>query len=349
MSVYKDNKTGKWFTTFRYTDWTGKRKQVKKAGFALRREALEYEHNFLEKQSKSPDILFKNLYANYIEDCSHRLKYSTLVRKQSIFSKNILPYFENKPINTISAADVRLWQNNLIKTNLAETSLKIINGELSAIFNFALKYYELIINPAKQCGSIGKQKADTMEFWAKEEFDTFISVVDDVRYNTIFYLLFYTGMRIGELLALTGNDFCYSPPTVSINKTYSKIGKKEIITTPKTEKSKRVIHLPMFLIDKIKVYIGCIYAYDPGNKLFDVSKSDLYSNLKKYSASANVKKIRIHDFRHSHASLLINMGIQPMEIRDRLGHENITTTLQTYGHLYPNKQEEIAAKLQELY
>ncbi|MDO4764717.1 MAG: site-specific integrase [Eubacteriales bacterium] len=349
MSIYKDDKTGKWYCIFRYTDWTGKRKQVKKAGFEFKREAAAYERDFLERQSKSPDILFKNLFEVYIEDCSHRLKITTLERKKNMARLRILPYFGELPINQIAASDVRKWQNELIGSGeYSQTYLKALHNELSAIFNYAMKYYGLHTNPARVCGSMGKKDAGKMEFWTKAEFDLFIATIERIDIRLMFLLLFYTGMRSGELLALTGADFDFTNSTVEINKTFTRLKKEDIITEPKTEKSNRIITLPPFILSAVKEYIECIYDYDEKDRLFITTKHLLHDYMVKGSKKANIKQIRIHDLRHSHASLLIEMGFQPMIISERLGHENITTTLQTYGHLYPNKQEEIALKLEKL-
>lgn len=351
MPVYKDEKRGTWYTSFYYSDWTGKRKKKKKEGFKTQREAKAYEKDFLNKAQSSCEMLFKNLVELYLEDCKVRLKPTTLSTKRNIITQRILPYFTDMPINTITATTIRYWQNELLSSseNYSATYLKTVNSQLSAIFNFAVKYYKLHSNPVRACGSIGKQNADSMLFWTNDEFRAFIRQIENKPLSkVIFNLLFWTGIRSGELLALTYNDFDFEAKTVNINKSYSRLEGKDLILEPKTSKSKRVITLPLFLCELIKDYREQLYDYRPDERLFPVTKYYLHHEMDRGTRKANIKRIRIHDLRHSHASLLIELGFSPLLISERLGHENIETTLQTYSHLYPNKHAEVAEKLQAL-
>lgn len=170
------------------------------------------------------------------------------------------------PINTITPTTVRKWQNELISSekNYSQTYLKTVNNQLSAIFNFAMKYYKLPSNPARICGSMGKKNADSMQFWTVEEFKKFIAAVEDKPTSKVaFELLFWTGMRSGELLALTLNDFDFEAQTVSINKNYARMGDQDLILEPKTPKSKTVITLPPFLCDLVQDYASKLYDYEP--------------------------------------------------------------------------------------
>ena len=212
-----------------------------------------------------------------------------------------------------------------------------------------MKYYKLPSNPARVCGNMGKKNADSMQFWTVEEFNKFITAVEDKPVCKVaFELLFWTGMRSGELLALTLNDFDFEAQTVSINKNYARMKDEDLILEPKTPKSKRVITIPPFLCDIIKDYASKLYDYKPDERLFQVTKHYLHHEMDRGCKKSKVKRIRIHDLRHSHASLLIEMGFSPLLISERLGHENIETTLQTYSHLYPNKHNEVADRLQML-
>lgn len=156
-------------------------------------------------------------------------------------------------------------------------------------------------------------------------------------------------MRSGELLALTLNDFDFEAKTVSISKNFTRLNGKDLILTPKTPKSKRTITLPDFICDMVQDYVTHLYDYKPKERLFPVTKSYLDHEMRRGCQKSGVKKIRVHDIRHSHASLLIEQGFPPLLISERLGHEKIQTTLQTYSHLYPNKHSQVADKLQELY
>lgn len=160
MSAYK-NERGTWNVKFYYTDWTGKRKQKKKEGFATKKEAQTFEADFLNKCKTSVDITFAILVENYMNDCKVHLKPTTLANKHHLISTKLLPYFANMPICDIDISTVRKWQNELIshENGYAPTYLKTVHNQLSAIFNFAVKYYKLPSNPASACGSMGKKKA----------------------------------------------------------------------------------------------------------------------------------------------------------------------------------------------
>lgn len=351
MPAYKDEKRNTWFCKFYYVDWTGTRKQKKKEGFKTQKEAKAFEREFLNKAHASCNMKFESLVELYMEDCQSRLKPTTLENKKYVIELKVLPFFKDLPINTITPAMVRKWQNELLsdESGYSPTYLKTIHNQLSAIFNFAVKYYKLPSNPARECGSMGKKQADSMDFWVVDEFKKFIDAVEDKDIaKVVFELLFWTGMRSGELLALTLNDFDMEAQTVSINKNYARHNKQDLILEPKTPKSKRVVTIPPFLVEMVKEYASKLYGYEPDERLFTVTKSYLHHEMNRGSKKAKVKRIRIHDLRHSHASLLIEMGFSPLLISERLGHENIETTLQTYSHLYPNKQGEVSNKLQQL-
>ena len=140
MPANKDEKRGTWITQFYYTDWTGARKKKKKRGFATKREALEWERDFLQMQTASVNMSLSAFSDLYLEDMSHRLRKSTMVNKRALFDLKIKPYLGNKPLNEITAADIRKWQNELIGEGYAPTYLKIVNNQLTALFNYAVKY-----------------------------------------------------------------------------------------------------------------------------------------------------------------------------------------------------------------
>lgn len=350
MAAFK-NERGTWSVKFRYTDWTGKRKQKKKEGFATKKEAQTFEADFLNKCKHSVDITFANLVDNYMQDCRVHLKPTTMANKEHLINTKLLPYFADMRICDITISSVRKWQNELIASdyNYSQTYLKTMHNQLSAILNFGVKYYDLPSNPASTCGSMGKKKADGMQFWVKEEFDTFIKCVSDKALSkTVFTLLFYSGIREGELLALTLNDFDFEKNFMKINKTFVRVGQNSFVQSPKTPSSTRIVTLPVELMVMIKEYSEKLYDYKPFDRLFPTTKSYLTKEMMRGCKLSGVKRIRIHDLRHSHASLLIEMGCSPLLIARRLGHENIETTLNTYSHLYPNKHEEIAEKLSNL-
>ena len=351
MPAYKDEKTGKWFAKFYYTNWQGIKKQKWKRGFATKKEALGFERDFLEKQSANPDMTFQNLYEIYMEDMAARLKQSTLLTKKAVLQTHILPFFGSKPINEIKASDVRRWQAKLMSSpnNYSQTYLKKINTELNSIINYAKRFYDLNTNLCGKAGTIGKAKAEEMDYWTYDEYIAFREGVKDKSLSYIcFEVLYWTGMREGELLALSPADIDLDNKTISINRTYQRIEGKDVFTSPKTRKSKRKIPIPDFLCQELSDYILSRYMLDADERLFPVTKSYLSHEMIRGCKNTGVKKIRIHDIRHSHASLLINQGCDALMLADRLGHEKVSTTLNTYSHLFPHKQQELVHSLESL-
>lgn len=351
MPAYKDEKTGKWFAKFYYTNWQGIKKQKWKRGFATKKEALGFERDFLEKQSANPDMTFQNLYEIYMDDMAARLKQSTLLTKKTVLQTHILPFFGSKPINEIKASDVRRWQAKLMSSpnNYSQTYLKKINTELNSIINYAKRFYDLNTNPCGKAGTIGKAKAEEMDYWTYDEYIAFREGVKDKPLSYIcFEVLYWTGMREGELLALSPADIDLDNKIISINRTYQRIGGKDVFTSPKTRKSKRKIPIPDFLCQELSDYIQSRYMLDADERLFPVTKSYLSHEMIRGCKNTGVKKIRIHDVRHSHASLLINQGCDALMLADRLGHEKVSTTLNTYSHLFPHKQQELVHSLESL-
>ncbi len=346
MNFKKDPKKGTWLVQFYYTDWQGVKKKKFKRGFRTKAEADQWAREFLQKQQNDLDMRFDKFIELYYEDMGNRLRETTMRTKKYIIDLKILPYFGQKSMSDIKASDIRTWQNTLLKKGYSATYLKTVNNQLAAIFNYADRYYDLKNNPCKKAGSIGKSKADEMEFWTKAEYLQFIEGVKDKPMSYMaFQILYWTGMRIGELLALTYNDIDFGNRTINISKSYQRLNGKDIITPPKTPKSNRIINIPRFLVEELQVYTSKLYGVMAEERLFHCTKSFMTSEMLRGVKETGVKKIRLHDLRHSHASLLVEMGFTPLEIAERLGHEKIETTLNTYSHLYPNKQAQLADRL----
>lgn len=197
MPATRDGKT--WRCQFYYEDWQGIRHKKNKRGFKTKAEAEEWERNFRQQQRKDLDINFENFVEIYFADMENRLRESTIKNKRYVFDLKVTPYFKKKKMCEIKTADIRAWQNELIKQGYAQTYLKSINNQLAALFNYAVRYYDLKDNPCRKAGSIGKSKADDMEFWTKQEFKQFLPSMDKKpEARMAFMLLYWTGMRIGD-------------------------------------------------------------------------------------------------------------------------------------------------------
>lgn len=346
MPAYKDESRKTWFASFYFTDFNGDKKKKTKRGFKTKKEALEFEREFLNQKQMSTDMTFKSLTEEYLADMETRLKPSTMNGKKHIIELKLIPFFGKLKINEITGIHVRKWQNELLKSDYSQTYIKTIHSQLVAILNYAVKYYNLDKNHASIVGSIGKKSAEEMNFWTLEEFKNFIKFENKDDANIAFKILFWSGIRLGELLALTPQDV--SETELNINKSYIKLKGEDIISSPKTVKSKRIVTIPFFLYNEIKDYISKLYDLRENERIFKFSRAYLNLELKRCAELASVKKIRVHDLRHSHASLLVNMDINILTIAEHLGHEKVETTWNIYSHLYPNKQLEIAQKLEIL-
>ena len=352
MPVYKNEDNGTWYVLTRYLDWKGERKQKCKRGFETKREAQEWERVFKQQSAADMDMTFAAFVELYIKDMKPRLKENTWLTKKHIIETKILPYFEKKNVSEITTKDVIAWQNELLafrdekKKPYSQTYLKTVHNQLSAIFNYAVRHYDLRSNPAAKAGNMGTEERKEMKFWTKEEYKKFADEMMDkpVSYYA-FEMLYWCGIREGELLALTAGDFDFEKSTVTISKSYQRLHGEDIITTPKTKKSNRTIKMPKFLCEEMQEYIGMLYGYKKKERIFPISKNYLHREMDRGSRAAGVKRIRIHDLRHSHISLLIDMGFSAVAIADRVGHESIEITYR-YAHLFPSKQTEMAKKLE---
>lgn len=349
-SPQKDPKTGKWLVQFRYTDWTGATKKTTKRGFNTKRDAEEWLREFLAKKSADVNMLFGSLVDLYFEDLASRLRQYTLRQKHYLIDLKILPYFKDKPINNITPVDIRKWQAEMLSKGYALTYLRTIYNQLNAIFNYAVRFYGLRENPCHKAGSIGKKNADEMKYWIKEEFDQFIVAVSDKPSSKIiFTTFFWTGLRVGELLALTPADINFEKYTLSVNKSYQRLEKKDLITPPKTPKSKRTISIPQFLGNELKEYINSLYGVKKNHRIFPYTKYYLAHEMKRGCDKSGVKRIRIHDLRHSHCALLFSLGVTPLEAAERLGHDDVKTTLGIYAHVYPESSKRVSERLDVLH
>ena len=351
MPVFRNESNGTWYVMTRYVDWQGNHKQKCKRGFKTKREALEWERVFHLQQSADMDMSFESFVDIYKNDIRSRIKETTWLTKVNIIDKKILPYFGKRKISEIQTKEVIAWQNDLLRQEdktgkpYSECYLKTIHNQLSAIFNHAVRFYALRTNPAAKAGNMGNEKRKEMLFWTKEEYLRFADVMMDkpVSYYA-FEMLYWSGMRLGELLALTPSDFDFQNSTVTINKSYQRLHGEDVITTPKTKKSNRTIKMSEFLAEEMQAYIKMQYEIEPTDRLFPISKSYLHREMERGCKETGLQKIRIHDLRHSHVSLLIELGFSAVAIADRLGHESIEITYR-YAHLFPSKQNEMANKL----
>ena len=280
MSVYKDKKTNTWKVYYRYTDWQGKVHQTTKRGFQTKREALAWEREQLNKVETDLDMSLESFIDIYTADMKNRIKENTWHTKEHIMRTKILPYFGQRKISDIQPKDIIAWQNEMIKATdkqgkpYSPVYLKTLHNQLSAIFNHAVRFYGLKSNPAQKVGNMGKAKGREMLFWTQDEYAKFsFAVMDKPISFYAFEMLYWCGLREGELLALTPADLDFEKGTVRVNKSYQRIGKRDVITDPKTPKSNRTIKMPQFLAEEIQEYLNQLYGIGKNDRIFEITKS----------------------------------------------------------------------------
>lgn len=344
MPVYKDEQRGTWYFKCNYRDWQGETRTKLKRGFATKREAQQGEREFLDKQSGNMNMKLVAFVEVYFNDKGTRLKERSIMTKRTLIETKIIPYFGEKSMNEITAVDIIKWQNLLMKQEYSPTYLRMIQNQLTALFNHAERFYDLRDNPCKKVDKMGRSNAKELNFWTKDEYEVFLETFaeGDEMYRLIFQMLFWLGCRIGEALALTSSDIDLEKATISVTKTYYRRNKTDYITSLKTESSNRKITIPKFLQGEIKEYLDRQYELAPDERIFPITDRAVQKKMKQKTEEAKLKPIRVHDLRHSHIALLIEKGLQPLVIAQRVGHDSVNTTMNIYGHLYPNKQKEVA-------
>lgn len=340
MPVYKE-KSGTWRVNYRYTDWTGASKQTTKRGVATRREAVAWEEEQSIKLKASLNMTFGSFVDLYTADIKCRVRENTWQSKDHIIRTKILPYFKGRKIGDINSRDIVTWQNELfIIRDEGERGALFPelpeNGPQSAQRHLQScgEDYGLPRNPAALAGNMGKEEKKEMQFWTQDEYRKFAdAIMDKPMLLYAFEMLYWTGIREGELLALTPADFDLTEGTVSINKSYQRLDGRDVITDPKTPKSKRVIWMPYFLVEEIGEFLQMLCGIEDDQQMFTVSKHFLHHEMDRGAAAAGVKQIRIHNLRHSHVSLLIHMGFSAVAIADR-GDTRVSislTVMRTYS------------------
>ncbi|MES1050606.1 site-specific integrase [Bacillus thuringiensis] len=350
MVIYKDEQRGTYFFVVRVRQFDGTQKQVKRRGFKTKKEAREAEARMLVEKETNSSLTFAQVADSYFDWYCQRRKQSSVGTIKNAIYNHLQKEFGRMKIDKVTAKHIMNYQNQIINKYSADT-LKLIHAVLSSIFNFAIKFHGLKSNPARIAGNFEKESNKRMNFWEFHEFQKFIDTVDNLLYDAFFSALYYSGARKGELLALTWADVDFTEKTIHINKTdYNRQ-----ITKPKTKASNRIILLPNLVIDllkKLKEHATLTAPVKDNYVVFgefydSIATSTLDERYNKYVVAAGVKRILLHEFRHSHASYLINLGVSPLVVAQRLGHSDVATTLNTYSHLYPSKQAEALAFIEK--
>lgn len=349
--------TGKkklWSVRFRIIE-NGEELNKRLSGFKSKKEAnaayLQYlkDYNVADNKQKKPEeMLFSQAYENYHAHAKSNLKDASVKDLESCARAQLLPKFGDMTIQEIRPVDIMEWQNSL---NYSFKYKMKIRNNLLQIFNFAEKYYDMP-NPMRNVEAPkNKEMRKEMDFWTFDEFQKFNeAIADDPMYQLFFETLYVTGCRRGELLAIGINDINLKNSTLSITKsitTRTDDGPWKV-TSPKNTSSNRNIYVPHSLAIKLVSQ----WEIKKGKFVFGgdvpLKATSLERRMKKYSEIAGVKKIRIHDLRHSCASYLISKGVSILAVSKRLGHATTQQTLNTYSHMMPSDQQYLEGILNEM-
>lgn len=348
----KDNKI--WYFKCNYKDIYGNIKQKKSKKFATKEEATKEEAKFLlniGENKTTSNVTFNKVYDELIIKKEQEVRPTTLNKIKNYY-KHIEPYLGKIEISKLTLEQFQKWKNEINKKKLCCSYKNRIYKLLCELVRYSELYYNITTNVLKLGGKFidKNEKNKEMLFFTQEEFDKFISVVDDFLWIAIFNTLFYCGLRQGELQALTWNDIDFKKNTININKTLTtKLkGQNYSIFPPKTKSSYRILPMTKQLSDAIKTLYNAYSKLNGFNNDWFVfggirptPESTILNHKNKYCKLAEIKQIRIHDFRHSCASLLISKNADPVLVAKYLGHSDVSMTLNRYSHMYKSKLDDL--------
>lgn len=306
-------------------------KDYRKRGFKTKHEAQDSEN---KKRAEIKGFVIETnnlsvLIENYLIKRKTRVKLPTYKKDEMMLNKYVLSTF--KSASSLSVYQVQKWKNDIVKLGYKEEYTNQIIKTFRAFLNYASKwtYIDPLIFDELDIVKLYEIKEE-MQIWSVDEFNKFISVIDDAYYKILFETLYWSGLRISELRALTKKDI--KDNYLYINKRLDSKYTKNF-TTLKTANSQRKVLMPKWIINELLTI--------PNDLLFPTSETHIRRLLDKYIKVANVPPIRIHDLRHSHASWLFQNGVNIKAISQRLGHSSVSITLDTYVHLLPDNQNDI--------
>lgn len=373
MPVYQSEPTkdgrSYYFLTYK-KDYEGNNKKYKSKRYKLKREAEAAERAFLMKKNDpftKPFMIVADDYFNYI---SKIRKESTIYTYKKDFKGYIEPYFKKLDINTIDVKKIRDWASIIDKKEISVNYKNKIYNILKCIFDYAIKNYGLTLNPVSMYGRFQEKQdkvikdEEKLRYITFEEFNQFISYVSDLTWKTFFIFLYYTGCRRGEVQALKISDVDFSKNEIIINKTlYEEVKGKVLITSTKNNRNRKIKMsktLRNQLLEYLEYMKNTYSDYNNNWYLFGgltyLPKTTISRKKHQYFKESGVKEITIHEFRHSHVSLLINEYIKSNQtdtakfflmMSNRMGH-TIDVMQKTYMHLFDTVQDEIVDLLDNL-
>lgn len=375
VSKDKQTKDGrKWQYITYYKNYNGERKQKFSQLYLTKKEAEEAERLFLMKRDNPYNKPFSTVASGYFEELKKKSKASTYYTYEKDYNKHIEPYYSKMNIISINVNSIREWAENMEKLGLSVAYLNKIRNILKGIFDYAIRNFGLPLNPVEIYGTFKSKNdeiikdEDKLRYITYEEFKTFIEVVDNDLWNTFFTFAYYTGCRKGEIQAITWNDIDFDKNIIIINKTlYETRGGTPNINSTKNNLNRKIV-MSKTLKEKLADYKKKIKQYSDYNESWFVfgnstylKKTTIERTKHKYFELSGVHEITMHEFRHSHVSLLINEYVNTSRSKNmkidtakfflmmssRMGH-TVEVMQKTYMHLFPAIQDEIVDLLDNL-
>lgn len=341
-----------WSVRFRDTLPDGTTQNKRLSGYNTKREAREAYIAYMAEAAKRQPVekkptalMFTELIDSYIDHQRSRLKPSSVYSIESKISTNIYPFFIGKRVADVTPLDILEWQRSVDHYSYKyKTSLR---GQLSAIYKYGERYHDIKNIMPRVEGFRNLEPKKEMLYWTPEELKTFIPYVQDPLFAMYFRLLYTSGCRKGESLALTWDDIDFDACKISVTKSITRKTKDAAfaVTTPKNRSSVRDILIPKSLCGDLAKYKQEQNITDDTEFIFGRDKPfgdrSVDRRLSEACEQSGVKKIRIHDFRHSCASMLISSGVSIVAVSKHLGHSNIEQTLNTYSHMMPSDESKM--------
>lgn len=371
MSVYKDSQNnGTWmFQKVVVNESTGEKKRLRQRGFDSKRSAEAAEilavSDFVKMTSKNV-LLFDEVIKEYLNYKALRIKARSLIKINRLLDKFVTNQLQNKNMISYSQKDVNDFIDNLIKFSDSANYRNKVIALLKSIFHFAEVQYNLNNNPTKIIKGFKENKEKkNYNVYTFEEFTEFISTFSEATayeysYKVFFSVLYWAGLRRGECKALKWNDVSFEENTIRVDEQFIDKDPVEgrVCTELKTESSYRTV-----VVDSSTMcMIRALFEVKSKNKHisaddFIFTRMDSYMPFadttielrnKRHAKRANLKRIRVHDFRHSFASLNYSLDIDPKTISVQMGHSSLTITLDTYVNMFDDKLKDRANKIEEL-
>ena len=348
------NGTKIWYFKCNYKDIYGNIKQKKSKKFATRDEAIKEEAKFLTSVGESvvKSYTFREIFEEYIEKKKDDVRPQTIKRNINLF-KHIDKYLGDTKIDKLTLQQYEKFKIELSNNpKIATDYMNRIHKLVITLINYSDTYYNVTSKVPKVAGGFKNplERKKEMLFFTKEEFDEYESVIKEEFWKVLFRVLFYCGIRQGELQALNWKDIDFTHGTISINKTLTTklAGESYSIFPPKTKSSYRILPLSKSLKNDLKSLYNRYCNLDGFNKEWFVfggirptPETTIQKHKNDYCKSACLKQIRIHDFRHSCASYLISLNADPVLVSKYLGHSDVSMTLNIYSHMYKSKLDEL--------